>query len=416
MVTEIVEPDRSMVTAPGSFPQRRVHLVVTEALTGLPPSTKEVVVETGLGGGDCGYGFQRGRDYIVYASPGAGGAYQTGICSPTRPLADAAEDLKYFHQLATAPPVGEIHLAAFDPQRARGTLELPGVRVTIEGPGGPQTATTGAGGRCTFTNLPPGKYTVAASLDSYTPFAEVRPLNVPAKGCATAVVLLTLDRTVGGRVVTPAGLPAAGVMVEAVPVRPRYPNDLPMPSDSSTTDSAGRYSLRNLTAGDYYIGISIGRSPTQAQPYTRWFYPGTEDPSLAGILHVSDRPESQSFDLTVPHPQQERIIEGTVYRQDGVPAQGVYILLEDPRWSWQTSTVAAVTDQAGHFRVNALDGTRYRLHAGAPRFPIGPASAEPTPIEPGKEPLNLHLILTRKDYLPIDRSGLDHWRKGLGLR
>ncbi len=47
-------------------------------LTGLDSDLKEIVIETGLGGGDCGYDFRRGVDYIVYASkkPDGGWTYR----------------------------------------------------------------------------------------------------------------------------------------------------------------------------------------------------------------------------------------------------------------------------------------------------------------------------------------------------
>lgn len=42
----------------------------------------------------CGYGFRRGRTYLVYAYKDVEGRLSTGICSRTRRLKDAGEDLK----------------------------------------------------------------------------------------------------------------------------------------------------------------------------------------------------------------------------------------------------------------------------------------------------------------------------------
>jgi hypothetical protein len=61
----------------------------------------------------------------------------------------------------------------------------------------------------------------------------------------------------------------------------------------------------------------------------------------------------------------------------------VNIFLEDPRWSWQTSVVAAVTDSQGRLSLQAFDGTSYRLHA-AFSWRTNSASAEPASIEPGR--------------------------------
>ena len=41
----------------------------------------------------CGYGFRTGRTYLVYAHGGADGRLSAGICSRTKRLKDAREDL-----------------------------------------------------------------------------------------------------------------------------------------------------------------------------------------------------------------------------------------------------------------------------------------------------------------------------------
>ena len=125
MVTEISDPGFPTVAvrdvppdSPLAFPQKKVRIRITEMLLGLEPDQKEIVIETGLGGGDCGYDFRRGLDYIVYASKKPGGGLSARICTPTRLVENAAEDLKYFHQLAQASPVAEIRVTAWDVRMA----------------------------------------------------------------------------------------------------------------------------------------------------------------------------------------------------------------------------------------------------------------------------------------------------------
>ncbi len=55
---------------------------------------KEVTVFTGQGGGDCGYKFEVGQRYLVYAYRYNDTDLGTNICQRTTGLIEAAEDLK----------------------------------------------------------------------------------------------------------------------------------------------------------------------------------------------------------------------------------------------------------------------------------------------------------------------------------
>ncbi|HWP42272.1 MAG TPA: hypothetical protein VNO14_03480 [Blastocatellia bacterium] len=55
---------------------------------------KTVSVFTSSQSSACGYGFKRGESYLVYASEGREGRLITSICSRTRLLKDANDDLK----------------------------------------------------------------------------------------------------------------------------------------------------------------------------------------------------------------------------------------------------------------------------------------------------------------------------------
>jgi len=55
---------------------------------------KEVVLFTGRGGGDCGYRFEVGEDYLVYAYDSGGTALGTNICQRTTLMSGGADDLR----------------------------------------------------------------------------------------------------------------------------------------------------------------------------------------------------------------------------------------------------------------------------------------------------------------------------------
>jgi hypothetical protein len=83
---------------------------VGDVLTGVDASEKEIEILTGYGGGDCGYQFQVGIEYVIYAYKNSAGRLETGICTRTRPLAEAAEDVKYIREMSTAPETGELRV------------------------------------------------------------------------------------------------------------------------------------------------------------------------------------------------------------------------------------------------------------------------------------------------------------------
>ena len=88
--------------APSGPYYRRVSLKVTEALRGTLDAT--VVVFTGSGGGDCGYGFSTGKSYLIYAYQAKTGQLTTNSCTRTRQATSgAAGEIKELRALAKQP-------------------------------------------------------------------------------------------------------------------------------------------------------------------------------------------------------------------------------------------------------------------------------------------------------------------------
>lgn len=71
-----------------------VAMVTVKVLKNLKGSSGEAtVVYTGVGGGDCGYGFEKGKEYLIYAKKGADGVLHTDITTRTRPLEKAGNEV-----------------------------------------------------------------------------------------------------------------------------------------------------------------------------------------------------------------------------------------------------------------------------------------------------------------------------------
>ncbi len=94
-VKEVGEPQSD---APDAGPRRKVRLEVVSAWKGA--EGEQVTVFTAADSAMCGYTFQVERSYLVYAISGPGGL-EVSLCSRTRPMAEADEDLAHLGMGAT---------------------------------------------------------------------------------------------------------------------------------------------------------------------------------------------------------------------------------------------------------------------------------------------------------------------------
>ncbi|MBA3514808.1 MAG: carboxypeptidase regulatory-like domain-containing protein [Pyrinomonadaceae bacterium] len=173
---------------------RSVRLSVDSSFRGVRGS--EVEVTTAMGGGDCGFNFVPTQRYLVYAS-GYEGKLSTSICSRTRSISRAAEDLSYLRGLATAKPGATISGKVVQNRRNKsgGYYNLPvtGIKVTIEGPT-KRGIKTDLKGQFRVSGLPAGPYVVKVSVPgSKVTGVPEQKVKVTDRGCA--VVEFWLDPT-----------------------------------------------------------------------------------------------------------------------------------------------------------------------------------------------------------------------------
>ena len=157
-----------------------------------------IEVVTDGGGGDCAYAFKQGQRYLVYASefPEVGKLY-TSICSRTREISEAEEDLEYLNHKDDAGHgagiEGTINELARDPKdgtRTWITGPAVGVVVVIEGEEGRWTAVTDKNGRFRQWGLKPGKYRVSPAFsDRFLPHTETAVVEEML--CARVYILAT---------------------------------------------------------------------------------------------------------------------------------------------------------------------------------------------------------------------------------
>lgn len=350
---------------PHPFHSRTIRLQVNSVFSGVATGQGSIEIATGMGGGDCGYPFEAGVEYVVYAYKAAEGELGTSICSRTRKLEQAAEDLEYFRKMSNAPSTSSLRVLT----RTGSSPGKPGMKISAEGGGNRYSAITNAVGDAFFANLPPAKYTIHADADGDLPDDPTIDLFPKGSGSITLFRYLTIT----GHVFTKAGTPAAQVRVETLFV-PSGEGDM-----GAITDTEGRYQLRLIRTGQYNLGVNINHTAMKDSPYPHWFHPGTENRSAATVIDFDGRPGNRTLDFTLPDSLKERIVECVIFKSDGHPEPRALVTIFD-----ESGAIIASSPALPHGRVSltVFAGIPYRLHAVLPGIGPEAASAVPVDIQP----------------------------------
>lgn len=328
----------------------------------------EIEVHTGAGGGDCGYDFVRGGQYLVYAHYWEG-RLSTGICSRTRPLSDAKEDLAYFETAFRPAGVGRIFGTAQFQRSSPDTPEqsAPGYTVILTGGGTTRRTTTAADGRYEFRGVPAGRYTVELITPQTQLAGGSRNTELAdPRGCASVDFWIMSNGRVALRVLKPSGEPASNLTLDVVEFdslveRDRFPH-----AQRMRTDADGFAETKGLRPTRYVIGINVTQAPDASQAYPRMFYPGVTDVAGARVLDLNYGERAELEPMILPEPLVPQAITGVVLWPDGSPAARASVSVSMDRathgLSLQLGT-AVSTDAQGRFTFRAYRGQTYRVSA-----------------------------------------------------
>ncbi|CAN5649968.1 hypothetical protein BH23ACI1_BH23ACI1_31630 [soil metagenome] len=349
----------------------RVEFVEVLAFRGIQGVTTASILTAGSGPA-CGYTFQQGERYIVYASRAADRTgLVTGICSRTRLLTDAGDDLSFLQTLSVpgqtrARVYGTIthwerDFATGEP-REHGPV--PDVLVSVRGLASAFDALTDTRGRYEVT-VPPGKYEVTAfppPAFSARHLQQTVELRDP-RACFVADFSVRFDGRIRGVVRQSSGEPAAGVAVEVMAAE-SVGKSGNIQTLRALSDAGGSFEFAEMSPGRYVVGVNLTRRMEDAQVvFPSTFHPGTTDGALATVLQLDGGQQRELNPMTLPPARRKYRLSGTVVFEDGSPASGAFLSLRDGIAKWRQVAVGVKTEFDGTFSFVVHEGLSYVAQA-----------------------------------------------------
>jgi len=376
---------------------------------------KSVKIATDAGGGSCGYFFEVGKEYLVYAYGASEDSLGTSICSRTRSAPNAQDDLGLLRAMKDGVYetriFGVVEKMEMNLNGSYGSakydIPMNGIKVIAEGASGKFESVTDSTGHFRFVGLPVGDYVVNADL----PKAYKIWARFGSPGGEGKVEITDLERGAELRFVVQSHAPISGTVYDEngqpvggqfVVVVTKVDEDKTLVSKAKSnkvyTKKSGGYTFDSLPSGKYVIGVNLFEAPSKNTPYSPMYYPNTQDIAKASVVEVREG-DQLKVDLHLLPRMKERVISGIVLAEDG-PAAKVRVYLRDVKEpGGPIFGLEAETDALGRFAIRCFIGQEYLISGykfeGGGEWRIEPVKAPPSEVSD-----SITLTLLKKERSP----------------
>lgn len=275
----------------------------------------------------CGFEMTEGETYLIFAwRKELTGEIVTGMCSNTKPIGDAEQDLAYLRAVKNSGKSGgNIEGLVYDAESSESEPRKPDQidKVLIESPNGEKfEADIKADGKYSLLGLTAGKYRVFLDLpkgfitvDDTNPYDEDSEnpgfVEVPERGCVVKNFDVKIDGVISGRLIDANGLPVAEREVNLlrlpvagkVKIKPEIPDENTEPETEKIepeaekyeakyeayTDENGGFIFKGLPPGRYLLGFGIDdffRLNEEGDHYLPTYFPSSKKQETAVIIDL----------------------------------------------------------------------------------------------------------------------------------
>jgi hypothetical protein len=259
-----------------------------------------MVVRTELGEGSCGYPFEVGHEYLVFANEHQGNVTVTS-CSATQPAKMAVARIEQLRALRDGVALPDIygfvgtHPLRWDQTGWEHVDPVPGLTITARSDSAKYSAQTGDDGLYGFRGLPNARYRLSVAAPpgrrAFWAGNAEHPSANPGLPCAMNFEVFW-DGRISGTVLGRAGQLASGTITAQY----TGPETLPAgPYGGEVKDS--RFEISRLPPGRYRL-VFVPTVPGQVAGSTV-YYPGTQAQSAATLIEVGEGTHIDGLQFTV---------------------------------------------------------------------------------------------------------------------
>jgi hypothetical protein len=213
------------------------------------------------------------------------------------------------------------------------------------------------------------------------------------RACVVADFGVLWDGRITGVVRQSSGEPAEGVSVQVMAAE-SVGKSGNIQTLRASSDPRGTFEFSEVPPGRYVVGVDLTRRMDAQVVFPATFHPGSSDAALATIVQLEAGERRDLEPMTLPSARRSYRLTGTVVFEDGSPAAGVFISLQDGMAKWRQVAVGIKTKFDGTFAFVVHEGLSYIAHASywdeAQRKQVG-GTVGPFVVTPDTGPLKVVL-------------------------